>query len=853
MFGTESRKRAHSPDAESGGNFKGGYGRGPPGGHYGGPHQGYGQKRHRAEDYHQQTLDERIARLGDVGFNNMEIGLLAKDIDNDLMNKVNEDDKINAIVSKICKSIVSFPTRVGSYATLIGLLSVKHYNVSCQIINSLHASYPVYLESQKWREALTIIHLLSSLVNCKVIRPQALLSQFEHLLEIAGEGNTPQARGDYFVYTVLSSLPYVAADLAAQQENENFDQLLRLIEDHLDRRSKTHIAVTRVWLMGGSTIQMDYLDSLWVQMKNFKANNWTETFVPRPYNDKEYKDIMASSLIPQNSPTLQIPAHQDSYIYPAPKIVFRLFEDDVGDLQGSIPGSDKIERFCIENYIRDIIDEIHNDPRVCVRHLSHMHNSATLPMKHLLIETILGELFAVPRTKHRRVLYHTLLYEMTKIFQPSKQPNEMKFNYDSILFEAIKILYDKLGSMNVTCVSRFIEWLSFHLNNTDFLFPWKNWADATLKDKSSPTALFVYELLNRCVRLSFHKKIKTLVSPSLDSLMPAEVGKVVFQPLNGDHPNASALADTIQELIMSKAEMPKFCEALNIQMEGVELPEGFTITDEKLTDKLLKVDIFLAKILNMASQSLTHMSSAIGKYRFVIKSLISFDGGQVQLLRTMHSCLEAHPQLQVILVDKLLKADLVDAKEVCNWLFSDSMKEHYFRWHPFEILNNTLDRSAAIIAKSVREKSSRIANERAEREKREKEAAAKAQGGSGTPEPEEEKDDEDIPENTDTGDVEMKQEDELNLLDERIRNARNAHNNLILHVFQLFANALSQYLQQRELGRDCYLDNWFRWVTGRMQEVYYSHYDTIIPMYDELTTIVNRTQFIVDSIMNLNR
>lgn len=817
MYGNRPMKRSFSPDNDNN-NFRGGqFNRGGHGGN-----QQWHNKRFRGEPQLPQTIEDKIAKLGDTGSRNVDIGSLAKEIGEDLSNsKEREDERIKEITAKICQCIVSFPTRVSTYATLIALIGVKHYNVSCQIINALHASYPVYLETQKWQEALTIIHLLSSLVNCKVIRPSAWLSQFELILEITLEDNIPQARSDYYVYTVLSSLPYVAQELNAESGEQNtFEQILNTVETYLNKRSKDHLNATRVWLSEDSTVQMDYLDSLWVQTKNFRANNWNEIFLHRPYNDKEYKDTMASSFVPVNSKTIQIPAHSASYVYPSPRVVFRIFEDDVVEGHKSIPGSDKIERFCIENHIRNIIDELPTDSRDCARHLSHMYRSEQLPLKHILIETLLGELFTLPKSRHQEILYHALLYELGKIFYPSKNPDDLKFNYDFILNEAVKVLYDNLDTMNVTCFDRFVQWFSFHLNNTEFLYPWQTWADATFKDRDSPKAKFVNQILDRCVRFSFHKKISTLVQASLASLMPPEVG-VKYSPIYADSPNAEELAATVKKLIIEKANGPTICETLNIVIDGVELPEGFMQKEEEHSEKLLKIDIFTAVILTIASKSLTHLSSAIGKYKNVFKALTNMKEGQIQLLQTMHSCLATHPQLQVILVDKLLKAELVEAKEVCRWIFSESMKPHLLECYPWELLNNTIHRTFQMIEKLMKDAEKLKTQEPVVKVKQE-------------------------------DDVDMVAEDVNDQAQVKIKDAQSTYDDLILQVFKRFSEILGDHIRKSEVDNLSYMGNWFRWITGRMQQVYYTQYRTTLPRYDELKAVIDTTPYIGASITNLN-
>lgn len=859
-----SMKRAHSPDTFDTGhnnNFRGGQ-------HHfrGGHHQNYHNqynKRHRG-NYHggydqpPQTTEEMISRLGDTGQKTQDIGMTVKQIDIDLSNKANEEEKIKNITAQICKSIVSFPTRTATYSTLIGLISVKHYNVSCQILNSLQASYPMYLEAQKWKEALTIMHLLASLVNCRVIHPASLIAQFEVLLQVIDEQNIPQTRSDYYVYTVMSSLPYVAQELANPTDGpNNFTQILTKIENYLNARTKDHLSSIRIWLSNDETVQMDYLDSLWVQMKNFRANNWTETFLPRPYYDKEYKDIMVSSLIPQSSPTILIPEHSSEYIYPNPRIVLRIFDDDVTEGRNSIPGSDKIERFCIENHIRNIINEISTDAKNCARHLYRMHRSENLPIKHLLIETILGEIFALPKTTYDQIYYHIVLCELNKNIPISK--DDIKNNFDYLVTEAVKVLYNNLETMNVTCYSRFIEWFSFHLNNTEFIFPFGTWADASMdKEKTSAKALFVQDIIERCVRLSFQEKVQTIVIISLPDFVPKKP-IIKYQPVFASNPNSEQLAATIRKLIVEKANGAQICETLNIIIDGVELPETFVPFEEKLADKLLKIDIFTSVILHLAQKSLTHLSSAIGKYKNVFKALVSAEGGQVQLLQTMQSCLEEHTHLQIILVDKLLRAELIDARAVCCWLFSDSMKPLFLKSYPWEILTNATNRLNQLIRKLKKEIDNPIVVE----------TPVKNQDAPDRPTTPVHKDDDG--DNVDTKpDIDIKQESTMTQsnvdnnkdvemeqsqkstdgieakkaeLQARLDVAKLNLNKLLMQVFNMFGESITDHMRQCETNGLDHKDKWYKWITGRMQQLYYNHYDTIQRQEDILKIITDYVNY----------
>lgn len=66
-----------------------------------------------------------------------------------------------------------------------------------------------------------------------------------------------------------------------------------------------------------------YLDCLWAQIKKLKQDNWAEKHIPRPY--LAFDSILCEAL-QHNLPTLLPPPHHDSYQYPMPWVVFRMFD-----------------------------------------------------------------------------------------------------------------------------------------------------------------------------------------------------------------------------------------------------------------------------------------------------------------------------------------------------------------------------------------------------------------------------------------------------------------------------------------------------------------------------------------------
>lgn len=694
MFEGQSRKRGHSPDeqdSKTGSNNFQNLQQQRPNPRF--------AKRPRGDNYRDKfvppTIEEKILQLGRLDIENHQIGVVAASIKP--AQDDNETEGAAKIVETICKCIVSYPTRSPQYATLIGLISLKNYPIGCQVTNALHASYSVYLEAQKWNEALTIIKTLSCLVNNNVIKGQSILEQFQALFEAANQEGYPQARSDYLIYTILSSLSYVAPSI---EKEEGFETLFDNINTYLGKRVKTHMNSIRPW-QSSSTLLMDYLDSLRVQIQNFKANNWTDSFTSKPHTEKDWKDSLFRSLVPQTYSVVTLPSHSQNHFYPQPTIIFRLFSDDTMDGSKPILGSDKIERFNIQNFIKDIISEYHTSPRICAWQLARMQNVGKYAVKHMIIENILGELFSLPKPEHHEIVYFSILRELIRVYpntiEGSDTHNGLKM--DVVLVKAIEILFDNLDTMNVTVFDRYVRWFTFHLNETAFIFPWKRWSDNLEKAESTRKVIFVQEVLSRSMRFSYHKKMLTLIE-SLDKYLAPEPA-ISYKPIFAYHPNAEELAATIKKLIVEKADLKTFNEILNLEIESCEKSEGYESKTETNEEKLVKLDIFTSIILTLASKSLTHLSSAIGKYKTVFKALVKVDGGYLQLLRTTRSVLETHDHLLVILIDKFLKAEFLIDDAVISWILSDDMKSTFKTCLPFELLFNILSRQITKYKSSV--------------------------------------------------------------------------------------------------------------------------------------------------------
>lgn len=177
---------------------------------------------------------------------------------------------------------IRMPEKCTIYATLVGLLNAKNYNFGGEFVDYIVKTFKENLKSGKWNGARYTLRFIADLVNCHVLAASSLLTLLETLVDCANEDGVPQVRRDWFIFAVLSTLPWVGRELYEKKESQ-LDHLLTTIEIFLNKRSKKHWQALKVWSNDTPHLQEEYLDCLWAQIKKLKQDNWSEKHIPRPY------------------------------------------------------------------------------------------------------------------------------------------------------------------------------------------------------------------------------------------------------------------------------------------------------------------------------------------------------------------------------------------------------------------------------------------------------------------------------------------------------------------------------------------------------------------------------------------
>ncbi|RXM97883.1 Nuclear cap-binding protein subunit 1 [Acipenser ruthenus] len=607
----------------------------------------------------EDRLESLICRVGEKSTSSLESNLegLAGVLEADLPNYKNKILRILCTVARL------LPEKLTVYSTLVGLLNARNYNFGGEFVESMIRQLKETLKLNLYNEALYLVRFLSDLVNCHVIAAPSMVAMFENFVSVVQEEDGPQVRCDWYVYAVLSSLPWVGKELYEKKDVE-MERILNQIESYLN----------------------------------------------------------AAQLL-------------------------------------SYPGKNKI------------------------------------PLNYHIVEVIFGELFQLPQPPHIDVMYTTLLIELCKL-QPGSLPQ--------VLAQATEMMYTRLDTMNTTCIDRFLNWFSHHLSNFQFRWSWDDWSDCLTQDLDKPKPKFVREVLEKSMRLSYHQRIVDIVPANFSALIPTNP---IFIYKYMDESSSSlpgyAVTIAISNAIINRSSND---EILTI-LKDVPNPNQEDDDDEGDSFNPLKIDVFLQTLLHMAAKSFSHSFSALAKFHEVLKILTDSDEGKLHILRVVYEAWRNHPQMISVLIDKMIRTQIVDCAAVANWIFSPDMAHDFTRFYVWEILHSTVRKMNKHVQKIQKELETA-------KEKLEKQHSRRKDSG-----------DEEEDKNSDEEDGPL--EEQIERLQEKVESAQSEQKNLFLVIFQRFIMMLTEHLVRCETGGVDFNTPWYKNCIERLQQIFLMHHLTI--------------------------
>ncbi|KAK2501988.1 hypothetical protein MC885_008576 [Smutsia gigantea] len=705
---------------------------------------GQPHKRRKTSDANETEdhLESLICKVGEKSACSLESNLegLAGVLEADLPNYKSK------ILRLLCTVARLLPEKLTIYTTLVGLLNARNYNFGGEFVEAMIRQLKESLKANNYNEAVYLVRFLSDLVNCHVIAAPSMVAMFENFVSVTQEEDVPQVRRDWYVYAFLSSLPWVGKELYEKKDAE-MDRIFTNTESYL----KYH----------------RYLDCLWAQIQKLKKDRWQERHILRPY--LAFDSILCEAL-QHNLPPFTPPPHTEDSVYSMPRVIFRMF-DYTDDPEGPVmPGSHSVERFVIEENLHCIIKSHWKERKTCAAQLVSYPGKNKIPLNYHIVEVIFAELFQLPAPPHIDVMYTTLLIELCKL-QPGSLPQ--------VLAQATEMLYMRLDTMNTTCVDR---------------------SDCLTQDPESPKPKFVREVLEKCMRLSYHQRILDIVPPTFSALCPANPSCIYKY---GDESSNSLPGHSVALCLAVAFKSKATNDEIFSILKDVPNPNQDDDDDEGFSFNPLKIEVFVQTLLHLAAKSFSHSFSALAKFHEVFKTLAEIDEGKLHVLRVMFEVWRNHPQMIAVLVDKMIRTQIVDCAAVANWIFSSELSRDFTRLFVWEILHSTIrkmNKHVLKIQKELEEAKEKLARQHKRRS-----------------------DDDDRSSDRKDGAL----EEQIERLQEKVESAQSEQKNLFLVIFQRFIMILTEHLVRCETDGTSVLTPWYKNCIERLQQIFLQHHHII--------------------------
>ncbi|KAL4325107.1 hypothetical protein GQ457_11G018930 [Hibiscus cannabinus] len=595
------------------------------------------------------------------------------------------------ILSFFLQCAEQLPHKIPLYGTLIGLLNLEDEDFVKKIVENTQNSFQDALDSGNSDRIRILMRFLTALMCSKVLQPASLVVVFETLLSSAAitvdeeKGNPSwQARADFYVICILSCLPWGGAELA-EQVPEEIERVLVGVQAYLSIRRHTSDSGLSFFEddESGGEVEKDFLEDLWERIQVLSNNGWKVESVPRPHLSFEAQLVAGKSHEfgpiscpeqPELPSTISAVAygkqkHEAELKYPQRTRRLNIFPaSKTEDLQ-------PIDRFVVEEYLLDVLLFFNGCRKECASFMVGL--PVPFRYEYLMAETIFSQLLLLPHPPFKPIYYTLVIMDLCKALPGA---------FPAVVAGAVRALFDKIADLDMECRTRLILWFSHHLSNFQFIWPWEEWAYVLDLPKWAPQRVFVQEILEREVRLSYWDKIKQSIenAPALEELLPPKGGPN-FKYSGVDGQEKTEQEQALSAELSNKVKGRQSASDIIVWIEENVYPtHGLEVT----------LSVVVQTLLDIGSKSFTHLITVLERYGQVMAKLCSDQDKQVMLIAEVGSYWKNNAQMTAIAIDRMMGYRLVSNLAIVRWVFApENIEQFHISDRPWEVLRNAISKT----------------------------------------------------------------------------------------------------------------------------------------------------------------
>ncbi|KAH9790037.1 nuclear cap-binding protein subunit 1 [Citrus sinensis] len=550
---------------------------------------------------------------------------------------------------------------------------VPHYIINCA--EQIPHKIPLYgtldaLDSGNCDRIRILMRFLTVMMCSKILQPGSLVVVFETLLSSAAttvdedKGNPSwQARADFYVTCILSCLPWGGAELI-EQVPEEIERVMAGLEAYLSIRR--HTSDTGLSFFeeddesGKGLVEKDFLEDLWHRVQALSSNGWKLDSVPRPHLSFEAQLVSGKSheFGPISCPEQpDVPTavsgithgkqkHDAELKYPQ-----RIRRLNIFPASKSEVDMQPIDRFILEEYLLDVLLFFNGCRKECAFYMVNL--PVPFRYEYLMAETIFSQ--ALPGA------------------------------FPAVVAGAVRALFEKIADLDMECRIRFILWFSHHLSNFQFIWPWEEWAYVLDLPKWAPQRVFVQEVLEREVRLSYWDKVKQSIenAPALEELLPPKGGPNFKYSMEDGRERSEEHALSAE--LTNKVKGRQTAREIIVWVEESVYPiHGLGVT----------IKVVVQTLLDIGSKSFTHLITVLERYGQVISKICPDHDKQLMLIEEVSLFWKNNTQNAAISIDRMMGYRLISNLAIVRWVFSpENIDQFHTSDRPWEVLRNAVSKT----------------------------------------------------------------------------------------------------------------------------------------------------------------
>ncbi|KAK9471067.1 MIF4G like-domain-containing protein [Dipodascopsis tothii] len=607
--------------------------------------------------------------------------------------EIGQEDIRDKIFPYFFSIVTEQPTKIYGVTASIIVANGINEAVGKYMVDYMAGKLSDTIASGNWNYVKITLRTLAALRPIISNFETSIVAVLEELLKRAIEINnadSESALAEDIYKTVLLILPYIGQSESKDSDKAQVHALYQLSKG-FKRRISNAEDLLNPFVDGDAPYKVVDSTALYEnQLEILATKNWQLAFLP-DYSESFPKDAplhpVPEIVLPQALQTTTPHRSLDMYLR------FYLAANQPVE---TTPSNDEVEATLLRDIALDLINNMDFNRREVARQLIWFEHffakdtfapretafdrlaqvkddMTTWKFEDIIVEAILSSLFRLPAPRYKTVYYHSLLIECCIQAPHAIAP---------VFGRAIRFLYSQLEHLDVEIIFRYVDWFAHHLSNFGYTWKWREWTDDLKLNKLHPKHVFIRQLIQKELRLSFAQRVKeTLPDEFLEFVYDSE-DIPAFTYAEADEPYAEQ-SKTLLQNIRDRKELDGFTDVFrDIETTATERGEN--------SSQIVRA-IYVSAILHLGARSLSHANSWIERGNAVLRELCAgSDDSQRSTIDVVFKFWKDQVLTGVQIVKKLMDSEIVEPHNVVEWILLDSGVESLSQCYIWELLSVTI-------------------------------------------------------------------------------------------------------------------------------------------------------------------